>query len=131
MSHLTVRQEGDLIEISRGGISIQVKFPEEANSTPEVSAPNPRASAKPAPDGAVLDLPPLELKGRAKVKPHRPNTRRAKVITMLKGKGATLDEVMAETKWSRNDAREAIRQINRDLGYGIHERDGVIKIDGN
>ena len=72
-------------------------------------------------------LPPLNFPPLKKIKAHRPGTRRAILVAMLK-KGAVLEALMKATRWSRDDCREAIRQVHRDLGYGIQESNGKLRL---
>lgn len=60
-------------------------------------------------------------------KPHKPNTKRAKVLEMLLS-GATFVQIQEATKWDDRTAYEGIRLIHGYLGYGLVEGpDGVIK----
>lgn len=128
MSALKISSVGDLVEIARGNVSVRVSFhgvepPKEPQKT---LIPQPRKQGTRLPPDRpqpgvlqTLNLP-LDAKG---VKPHRPGTRRAKLVSLLR-RGSTIDRIMKETGWNRNDAREAVRQMHRDLGYGVQEGKG-------
>ena len=63
-----------------------------------------------------FDIPPGdELLG------HRAGTKRALLIEMLSGKGATFQEVQDAINWDRRTAYEGIKLLNK-LGYGIQEK---------
>lgn len=58
------------------------------------------------------------------VKPPRENSKRAKVLEMLKRpNGATHEEVMKAIDWDRITAYEGIRLLNKHNGYGLREDD--------
>ena len=70
----------------------------------------------------------FDLKPRSSIKEHRDGTARAKAVKVLL-KGATFEQVQKATGWTKHrHAYEGIRLLNTHLGYGIIEKDGVIKL---
>lgn len=57
---------------------------------------------------------------RARIKPHRAGTRRAKTVELLLRKeGAFLGEIQAECGWTPRQASEAVYLVHKHLGYGL------------
>lgn len=73
---------------------------------------------------------PFYRKPKKEIKPHRPGTKRARVVEMLqREEGASFAEIMEETNWNRNQAYQGITLIHAYLGYGLTEdEDGRIRI---
>jgi len=71
---------------------------------------------------------PFDFKPRKNIKAHREGTKRDTVIKLLTGKGATFEQIMKKTGWDHRTAYEGTRLLNTHLGYGLTEKDGVIKI---
>ena len=58
------------------------------------------------------------------IKPHRPNTRRGKVIRLMRRQeGASFEELSEETGWSEKELRVTLKSIHMYLGHGITEDD--------
>lgn len=69
----------------------------------------------------------FSVSAKTRIKPHRENTRRAEAVKMLT-KGATLEELMAETRWNYRQAKEAVWLLHKHLGYGLTENPSNGKI---
>lgn len=70
----------------------------------------------------------FDLKPRSSIKEHREGTARDKAVKVLK-KGATFEAVQKATGWTKHrHAYEGIRLLNTHLGYGITEKDGIIRL---
>lgn len=54
------------------------------------------------------------------VKEARPNTKRARVVEMLRG-GATLQAVQDEIGWDRNTAIQGVKLVAVKLGWGMRQ----------
>jgi len=85
--------------------------------------------AKPA---STLDGPArrklISFPAATEVKPHRPGTKRAQVIDLLR-KGATIGQVMTATGWGYKDAYDGIKLLHVYLGHGLEENErGVITL---
>lgn len=76
--------------------------------------------------GVLRTRKPFAFEPLKEQKPHKPNTKRAKVLEMLLS-GATFVEIQEATKWDDRTAYEGIRLIHGYLGYGLKETpDGKI-----
>jgi hypothetical protein len=59
----------------------------------------------------------------------RPNTKRAALLELLSRKGgATFQECMMATGWSRKDCYEGIRLLHYYVGYGLNQDKDTGKI---
>lgn len=68
----------------------------------------------------VMDHTPFNVPPGDKVRDPRPGTKRAELVKMLRGKGATVAQVMQRIGWTERLAYSNIRAMDR-LGYGIVE----------
>lgn len=73
----------------------------------------------------------FNLKKRAIIKGHRPNTKRAILIDLL-STGATFAECQEATGWDYKTCFEGMKLLNTFVGYGMEEdENGVIKLVGS
>ncbi len=74
----------------------------------------------------------IELLATGSIKPHRPNTRRGKLIRLMeREEGASLDEMASVSQWSVPEVRSILKMINSGLGHGVSEDpEGKIHIVG-
>jgi len=57
------------------------------------------------------------------------HSKRAKMIQVLRGSGATLEEVQELCHWDTRTAKDGIRLLHTKLGYGLREgEDGIIHL---
>jgi hypothetical protein len=90
----------------------------EKASPPKRSASQGAAPKRTAPVRAMT----FDLPCGSTQKPPRPNSKRAKVLSMLQGsKGATHAEVMKAIGWDRVTAYEGIRLLSIHNGYGLRQ----------
>jgi hypothetical protein len=121
--NLNIHEEADMVEVTVRDHIIRVEFTDGHPSG--ISLSPVEEEVPPVRPGRTK---PLACEPANEIKPHRPGTRRATVIALLR-RGTTIEEIAKATRWGRNDVREAIRQIHRDLGYGIEERaDGQLSL---
>jgi len=74
----------------------------------------------------IVEKQPAKRKGRSKKV--RRSTQREIMMRLLKN-GTTFEEVRAALQHTRKQAREALRQLCRDLGYGLTEHeDGRLEL---
>lgn len=66
----------------------------------------------------------FDFSPKASQKECKPGSKRATTLEMLKGDGATFDEVKAKIGWDERTAYEGIRLLHSYLGYGIRETAG-------
>lgn len=136
MSALKIRNEGDEVEIDADQVSVLIRFRNQRPGRVLSKVLTPQApkkgtggkapvvvGAENVPRGVVGEEQPLAAPAAKEIREHRPGTKRAKVVTMLR-KGTTIQRIMKEMSWNRSDARAAVRQIHRELGYGIDEGKG-------
>jgi len=92
----------------------------------EVPAKAPKVAKAPKSDVVVINLPQKD-----EVKNHRPGSKRARTIDMLKT-GATFQAVSAAIGWDKKTTYEGIRLLHIQLGYGIKTDavTGVITLQG-
>ena len=66
---------------------------------------------------------------KTEIRPHLPNTKRAKVVQMLRSEtGARFEDIKAACGWDDLQGYEGVKLINAYLGYGISETDdGIIR----
>lgn len=57
-----------------------------------------------------------------------PNTKASQVIDALVD-GLTLEQLMAETEWSKHEAMSNLYRIAKKTGLGIHRRAGKLYLD--
>lgn len=85
---------------------------------PEPAAPSPQQPA----EALAARAKRIDWSAKPTIKPHRPGTKRACVIGLLKRpEGATWEEVMQATGWDRRTAYEGVKLVHSYLGYGIRE----------
>lgn len=132
MSALKIRNEGDTVEVDADHVSVLIRFHNHRTGRvpSKVLTPQPRSGSKAPSVMGAENVPrvigtdqPLAAAPASTIREHRPGTKRAKVINMLR-KGTTIQRIMTSTGWNRVDARSAVRQIHRELGYGIEEGKG-------
>jgi hypothetical protein len=71
---------------------------------------------------------PFNLPAKTRIKPHRNGTARAKAIEVLLKGNSSFEDVMRECEWTRRAAMEGIRLLNKALGWGIVETNGIIRL---
>lgn len=74
----------------------------------------------------------LNLPAKDEIRPHRPTTRRGKIISLAsRPEGATFSELILATEWTKAELKVTLRMINSYLGHGIEEKvDGRVFITG-
>jgi len=94
----------------------------------ETAAPTALAPAAPAAPKHKL----FNLKQADAIRAHRPGTKRAKVVEMIKRDGgATFEEIMTAIGWDAKTAYEGVRLVNQYLGYGMTTDADTGKITGS
>jgi hypothetical protein len=65
---------------------------------------------------------------KSEIREHKKGTKRAKAIQMLlRSEGASFEDIKAACSWNDVQAYEGIKLLHGYLGYGIEEKDGVIR----
>lgn len=144
MSTLKISQ-GEAATIEPKAEAAPAKGPTKADETEAADAETggePEKVVSPAPRSTKRLKEPTQLPGKPGemrplaaqplgwTKETRPGTKRHDLVGMLRT-GTTLERIMKKMAWSRNDAREAVRQIHRELGYGIAENGAKLQLVEN
>jgi hypothetical protein len=78
--------------------------------------------------GAPRSRKEMSWPARGDIREHRKGTKRATVLEMLRRpEGASFEDVKAACGWNDIQAYEGIKLLHGYLGYGIEEKDGVIR----